>query len=101
MPWRALKNVQALKYGTDLGRELILGKGFHQQLNARVQPAMLDDGILCIAGDIEYFEVRNEITSRLGEAASIHAAGQYHIRDQKFDCRALSDLFQGGFRATG
>jgi len=80
--------------GSQHPREIGAQVRFRQQEHTGVETAMMDEGILGIAGGIEHLEPRASF-QRLGrELAAIHSPREHHVGEQEIERLAAVDLGQ-------
>ena len=69
----------------ELCPERRLGKRLGQQLDAGIEPPLMDDGIARIPGREQDFDRRIALARLLGQLPSIHSARQTDIRENDDD----------------
>src|ERR1700758_2565479 len=65
--------------GAQHSREIGAEVGLCQQQHAGVEPAVMDEGVLGIAGGVEHFEGRPPLECLGRELAAVHSSGQHHV----------------------
>jgi len=79
----------AVEDAPDLGRQLLAAVGLAQELDAGVEPAVMDDRILGIARGEQHPEPRPQPGRALGEDAAADLAGHHHVGQQQIDLGAV------------
>src|SRR5258705_12689609 len=79
---------------TNLARQVVLRIGLGKELNVRIEPTVMNDGIGCIAGREEHREAWACLQHLLRQLPSIHPARHHDIGEQKIDMRAIIDNSQ-------
>src|SRR5262245_30067278 len=77
--------IAAVQDDADLAGERLGGERLGQQIDIRVEPPVMDDGVAGVAGDVENLDARTQPLDFLRELASVHAVRQHHIGEQKVD----------------
>src|SRR5688572_12499864 len=68
----------AIQYAADLARERLGGKRLGQEIDIRIEPPMMDDGVAGVAGDVQHPDAGAAAPDLVGELAPIHAVRQDH-----------------------
>src|SRR5690348_14240735 len=69
----------------DLCREIGVRKRLEDDLDARIEASLMDDGVSGVPGRIEDFEPRLPSQGMFGELATIHAAWEPDIGEKQAD----------------
>ena len=75
--------------------------GLAQQLDAGIEPAVVDDGILRIAGGVEDFQPRQDRLRAARQLAAADLAGDDHIGEEQIDDGAAMEQNQGPVAVFG
>src|SRR6185312_10385621 len=76
-----------LQHLLHLGAEARRGEGFHQELDAGIEPALMDDGIARIPRGEQHLDIRSAPPRLVGELAPIEPARQSDIGEEQRDFR--------------
>ena len=74
-----------VEHGANFGSEFCMTVGLAQKLDTAIEPSLMHDCILRVAGCKEHLEVWTELRRRFGQLASVHAARHHHIGEKQVD----------------
>src|SRR5690606_31025849 len=79
----------------DLAGEVGAAIGLRQKLHPRIELAVMDDGVLRIAGRVEHLEAGMQRGRPLGEMAPVEPAGKHDVGEEKVDRSPVLALEDG------
>src|SRR5438093_1033278 len=81
----AAGNASTGKRQPDHPGELGFAIGFCQQQHAGIQPAMMDDGVFCIARSVQRLQCRPPLQGLVNQLAAIHVARHDHVGEKQVE----------------
>src|SRR5262245_25784339 len=79
----------AVEDAPHLAGERIGGERLGQQVDVRVEPAVMDDGVARVAGHVEHLDGGPALAQRVAQLPAIHPARKHDIGQQEIDRRRV------------
>src|SRR5579883_928684 len=90
-----------IEHRSYLRRERGKGEGLGDQIDPRIEPAVVDDGIPGVSGREEYLQFRAALARLIGEITTVKRAGQTDIGEEQLDLGMADDQAQRGITLGG
>ena len=80
---RSGRGLLVIENAADLGGQIGIGEGLENDLDVRIEPALMHDGVARISGREPHLEARPSARCGIRELPTVHPARQYDIGEQK------------------
>jgi hypothetical protein len=79
----------SVEHAPYFGGQFGMGEGLPDEVRARIQTAMVDDGVRGVAGRKQNRKAGPELSHFVSDGAPVHATPQNHIREEQLDLGLL------------